>query len=163
MEPGNPGLSDTIDVAMKGRKSQINNEKKAQVVGLAVQGKGRRAISKALDISEHEARLILEQEEVTDLLSLTREEQKNRLIDLGMANLQKLSRRMDEIIDQLPLQSVPIAYGIQVERLLDLLHGRKGAPITQQAVQNVIQITPAEAESLRQTIEAEGEVVEEER
>lgn len=43
---------------------------------------------------------------------------------------------------------------------------RKGAPITQQAVQNVIQITPAQAESLRQTmetLEAEGKVLEEER
>ena len=151
-----------MDAAMKGRKSQISNEKKAQVVGLAVQGKGRRAISKALDISEHEARLVLEQEEIADLLSLTRQEQKNRLIDLGVRNLHTLSRRMDEIVDQLPPQSVPIAYGIQVERLLDMLHGRKGGPITQQAVQNVIQITPAEAESLRQTIDAlEGEVVEE--
>lgn len=41
-----------MDAAMKGRKSQISNEKKAQVVGLAVQGKGRRAISKALGIWE---------------------------------------------------------------------------------------------------------------
>jgi hypothetical protein len=43
---------------------------------------------------------------------------------------------------------------------------RKGAPITQQAVQNVTQITPAQAESLRQTmetLEAEGKVLEEER
>jgi len=147
---------------MKGLKSQIDNEKKAQVVELAVRGKGRRAISKALDISEHEARLVLEQEEIADLLSLTREEQKSRLIDLGVRNLHKLSRRMDEIIDQLPPQSVPIAYGIQVERLLDLLYGRKGAPITQQAIQNVIQITPEEARSLKETIDREmGEVVEE--
>jgi len=147
---------------MKGLKSQIDNEKKAQVVELAVRGKGRRAISKALDISEHEARLVLEQEEIADLLSLTREEQKSRLIDLSVRNLHKLSRRMDEIIDQLPPQSVPIAYGIQVERLLDLLYGRKGAPITQQAIQNVIQITPEEARSLRETIDREmGEVVEE--
>jgi len=153
-----------MDAAMKGRKSQISNEKKAQVVELAVQGKGRRAISKALDISEHEARLILEQEEIADLLSLTREEQKNRLIDLGVANLHKLSRRMDGIIDELPPGQVPIAYGIQVERLLDLLYGRKGVPITQQAIQNVIQISPEEARSLQETIDSlEGEVVEEER
>lgn len=107
---------------------------------------------------------MLEQEEVRQLLSLTREEQKNTLIDLAVGNLKRLSRRMEEIVDDLPAGQVPIAYGIAVERLLDLLHGRKGVPVAHRTNQYNIMIGAAEAARLKETMEAvEGEsrVVEE--